>query len=404
MHRAILTLAAIALLLPGTAGAQRRGFGAPPPRPRLPAGTDTNIAAVYYVRGNAELFSDPERAAAAFYWASRLDPANAEAIYARRVALLLSDPRRLRSYIEDDTRRRPSAETTFLDSLQLRANYLNPFIREDLEARLITRYVEVVVGQGIRFEGGAVDSLGLSFVARNWLREAGPLTRARFDYCEGRYDEALRTWSDYARRHPRNSRVHAERARAFYHAGSLDSARVAMQRALEIARRSDADSVHFVYESKAAWEYALGHILDRLGDSAGARAAFERSVIEDLSYFPAHLQLGRLHLAAGDSAAAMLEFERAVQSAEHEYLPRATYGYRLATRGQLDSAAIHLRRAAEIEPYVAEARLLLGVVLDAQGERDEGRAAFEAFVALSRRDDPRLERVRGRLAQASTEP
>lgn len=399
-----LTFAAlgIASLVPAPASAQGRSVEQMPARPRLPPGADSNDATAYHALGNARLSREPAVAAAAFYWAARLDPANADALYARRVALLFESEYRLRAYVEDDTRRRPSRESQYLDSLQLRAIRLDPFLREDLEADLLTRYVEVVAGRRLEREGVRFSQSELAVAANVWLRDYSPDLQARFAYCSGRYDEALHLWADFARRHPRNSLVHAERARAFYHKGVLDSARASMIRALESARRADADSVRLIYESKAVWEYALGQILDRQGNTQAAREAYERALIEDLSYFPAHLQLGRIHITAGDTAAAMREFERAVQSAEDEYLPRATYGYRLARLGQLDTALIHLRRAVAAEPFAAEARIILAAVLDAVGERDSARASFEAFLARARRDDPRVVNVRRRLAQMST--
>ncbi len=93
--------------------------------------------------------------------------------------------------------------------------------------------------------------------------------------------------------------------------------------------------------------------------------------------------------------------ERVVSAvaAEDEYLPRANYGFRLATRGQLDSAVIHLRRATAIEPLAVESHLMLGLVFDAQGDTAQAREAFARFAALAARGHPRLERVRARLAR-----
>jgi hypothetical protein len=66
-----------------------------------------------------QLDRDPEVAAAAFYWAARLDPTSADAYYGRRCALLLADKWRFQKYIEEDRRTLQSSEVKRIDSLYL---------------------------------------------------------------------------------------------------------------------------------------------------------------------------------------------------------------------------------------------------------------------------------------------
>src|SRR5437773_10142033 len=87
-------------LLPATTPAQRTNDR--PKRPALLESADTNDARAYFDLGLQSLRRDPKMAADAFYWSARLDPMNADAFYARRVALLLSDPRRLELYWTGD--------------------------------------------------------------------------------------------------------------------------------------------------------------------------------------------------------------------------------------------------------------------------------------------------------------
>src|SRR5690348_18430900 len=100
MRSALLTacVAAGLLLTPSHVDAQDRA----PDRPRLETSADTNDAYAYYNLGLAKLDRDPDKAADAFYWAARLNPGWAEAYYARRVALLLKDPRRPLRYRDGD--------------------------------------------------------------------------------------------------------------------------------------------------------------------------------------------------------------------------------------------------------------------------------------------------------------
>src|SRR5262245_40997723 len=55
----------------------------PPARPRLPAGADTNSGRAYYQIGLRLLERNLDSAADAFYWATRLEPDQGDALYAR---------------------------------------------------------------------------------------------------------------------------------------------------------------------------------------------------------------------------------------------------------------------------------------------------------------------------------
>ena len=79
-----------------TARAQR--VHAVPARPALWAGADTNSPGAYYMMGVQQLERDARTAAAAFFWAERLNPGLPDALYGRYVALLITDPHRLEQY------------------------------------------------------------------------------------------------------------------------------------------------------------------------------------------------------------------------------------------------------------------------------------------------------------------
>src|SRR6266566_1894764 len=73
---ASLAASILATLPPAALQAQS---GKVPKRPNLEAGADTNFAPAYYEFGMREIERDPQKAADAFYWATRLDPAWAQA-------------------------------------------------------------------------------------------------------------------------------------------------------------------------------------------------------------------------------------------------------------------------------------------------------------------------------------
>ncbi len=369
-----------------------------PPRPPLGAGADTNSAGAYYEFGRQRLRRDPSEAAAAFYWAARLNPEAAEYPYARRVALMLTDPRRLVRYYSYDRLTVLDPEVRAIDSLILRAMAMDPFFHQRLDEALWIEVIKSDYAQAIRNAGGAFEENDLEQFVQD-IADRTPGLAARIAYSRGRFPQALDYWGRVARRERQNPWVRVQRGRTFFLAGSFDSSRAELQSALEIARRRDADESSFFYENKAAWEFSLGRVLEQLGHPQAARAAYERALTEDLSYYTAHIRLGVLNIEGGDTAAALREFARAVGAKDDEYLPRATYGFFLANTGRLDSAQAHIRRAIELEPYAAQPRMMLGAVLDAAGDAPGALAAFEQYLARASRNDPDLNPVQMRVTQ-----
>jgi hypothetical protein len=87
MRRIAAVLASLCVLIALPLGAQDDV----PKRTKLAELADTNDPQAYFDRGIELLEREPQQAAVAFYWASRLNPAWPEALYARRLAGFMSD-------------------------------------------------------------------------------------------------------------------------------------------------------------------------------------------------------------------------------------------------------------------------------------------------------------------------
>ena len=126
-----------------------------PDRPDLGVAADTNNALVYLKFGRDQLPDDAKKAAAAFYWAGRINPGLADAFYGQRIALLIESDTRLRHYMERGPRDRNSKEFRQIDTLQYRALMLNPFFYRGFDKLLFERYLLSVYrleGRGLRNE------------------------------------------------------------------------------------------------------------------------------------------------------------------------------------------------------------------------------------------------------------
>ena len=154
----------------------------------------------------------------------------------------------------------------------------------------------------------------------------------------------------------------------------------------------------YVYDSKAIWQYEVGRIHELQGKDSAAREAYQQALVEDLSFYPGHVRLATVAMRAADTTTAVTELQRALEIRENDFSARLLLGSVFAARRDTLRASEHLRRAAQLEPWVPQPHLVLGDALRAAGDREGAAGEYRRFLALAARADRNLAAVRERLA------
>ncbi|MCB9899303.1 MAG: tetratricopeptide repeat protein [Planctomycetes bacterium] len=130
--------------------------------------------------------------------------------------------------------------------------------------------------------------------------------------------------------------------------------------------------------------YMLGNALRDAGRPEEARVAFERAcelAPDELAYL---VNLGNVHLELHDFAAAVEIQQRAVALAPDEPFARHNLAVALLMAGRPEDALPHLRRCVELVPDEPELRCnLAATLLDLGRDLDEARAQAEAALRLA---------------------
>jgi len=378
-----LLLAACTSLLASIAAAQQRM----PDRPDLPDGADRNDAWSYYRLGQSTLRREPQKAADAFYWAARLNPVWAEAYYGRRVALLLRDPRRLTRYFDGEARVVKSKEIVAIDSLYLYALTLNPFLGPQFDHLILEAVIEEISNQAANRTGESASAF--AYAVSVYLAQGPPEWRATMAYRDGNYQDALALYAKAIDHAKEKASLMSERGRLFYQIGQADSALVVLTQAIDQMRKSDKDDLVFLYQSKALMEQRIGLIEHVKGHNKAAKDAFGRALEEDLSYFPAHVQLALMGLESGDSVSVTSEMDMAVQIKPDDAGIRYQYGFALGSLNRLKDAEVQLKKALELDPDFAAPHFILSEVYQASGRKPDALKEIQAFLSLAAKSDPR---------------
>ncbi len=366
----MVILAALAALAAGPASAQERA----PRRPPLPAAADTNDWEAYYDAG-VEWLNQRHQvdAEAAFYWASRLEPRRAEPFFARWAAAWARDAERFGRYLEQDPNKPLPPEMERIDSLRYRALLRNPLVFQGL---IIAAYIEL--------PGRFRDD---------------PWTHAWLAYGTLDFQNALASFELALSRNPERYGDEARflRATTYVALHQLDSAAVELDTLLARLRRREEEHVTHIYESKALLYYAMGLLQASRRDQTAARTAFERALIEDLSFYPAHIALGQLNFGR-DPVGSLRELEQAAAGGASDPEARYEYGAALVRAKRVPEGTAELRAAIGLEPYFADPYFWLAEGLLAQGDSSAALATFQTYVARCSARASQLVTARARVA------
>ena len=345
-----------------------------PRRPKLDPTADTNSASAYYFYGLQELRQHPDRAADAFYWANRLEPAWAEPLYGRRTAILLTDRRRLLDFVMGRDYVHQSAEVKRADSLFYNALLLNPFLHRALDRILIEEVIEDVTGER---------PMG------NWARD-NPDMAAWLAYSRGQFGSAAPYYAEAIKRRPKAFWLRDDRAQNFYMMGQYDSSLTDMSILIDSLRSREDKKVVLFYQSKAMYEYSVGMIHVQRKDLNAARDAFGRALAEDLSFYMAHARLADVAFALADTAGALTELDLAVQLAGEDPTLRYRYGLLLLGLSKHEGAALQFEKAIKANPDYAPPYVQFARLLEAYGDQERALANYQDYVARA----PRSEQLR----------
>ena len=365
MRRILSTLALAVCALAAPLSAQ-----APPD---LPGNADPNDWESYFDMGDRLFQRNPRQAMAAFEWASRLDPTRAEPLLGRWATFFALDQGTWMAYLERDQEILDRPQVIRNDSLWQRAYVRNPFAHRGLESALYA-----MLGRRLMWDDAAA-----AFV----------------NYGQGDFRDAVQQFGRIIRGNPeRTLALRHYRALSWVGAGQVDSAMVEIQSLLTALRRRDQQRVAYFYESKATWEYALGLLHETSGDGAGAREAFQRSLEEDLAWYPARIGLARLAVAERNAAEAVDHLAQAAEIAPWDAVVRYEHGNALYAAGRMDEAAAEYRTAMDLEPFWADVPLRLGLAYDNLGQPQRALAMYRLYLERApRRQSQTIDRVRQRV-------
>jgi tetratricopeptide (TPR) repeat protein len=350
-----------------------------PRRPKLDANADTNDWESYYEYGVRHLQRFPRRSFDAFYWASRLAPWSADPLYAQWVAFHLRDIGRFERYLDDDKKVLTAPDVQRSDSLLRLAVLRNPFVHRAIEMALYDALPGIWRGD---------------VVTRAWLAYANQ----KFDRATELFGRAISDKPD------KLYRLRQIRAVLFVAGRQYDSALVEMTTLLSKAREVDEKELVRVYESKAFYEYAIGCLELVRGNRKAAREAFERALIEDLAYGPAHVWLAALSEAKGDTASALASYVQAVDLAPSDAIYRYQYAVALMKANRVQEGLDQINQAIALEPFYADSYVFKASAHEQLGQLDSARVAYRTYLDRAARNAQNRDRASRRLAALETPP
>jgi tetratricopeptide (TPR) repeat protein len=282
-----------------------------------------------------------------------------------------------------------------------------PFTRQaGHDARLERRRRDVAVaGEAARKGLDAAEAIYRAAIARRPGDAALRVNFAALLRERGKFAEAVNEWRAVVQGMPH---VAEWRSRlAFALADESAAAQPADRLKLEEAERLLREVAAEDPELPAA-HVNLGTVLERLGRSDEALAAYREALRLDPGHDVARLNLAALHVARGAPGEAERAYRDAIDADPQAAEPHARLASLLERRTDLDGAVAEYRRAVALDPDLAWARNNLGYLLERRGDLDGALEQYRAAAAsdpdytVARLNLANLLLNRGRLAEATS--
>ena len=132
-------------------------------------------------------------------------------------------------------------------------------------------------------------------------------------------------------------------------------------------------------------EYRIGVLFEFLEKRDSAKAAFERSLLDDIRFQPAHRGLARVRLAKGDTTGALDEFAQAIALRPDDAVGAYEYAVLLLAIGRIEEGLTALKSAVFAEPYYPQPYRALGIVYQQSGFPEEAIDNYQRFIKLAPR-------------------
>ena len=191
-----------------------------------------------------------------------------------------------------------------------------------------------------------------------------------------------------------------DRALALYQIAQYDTAAHELQLLLDDMKSREEKKLVWMYQSKQMYQYGIAVLMIAKGDTAAARDALGKALLEELAFAPAHVQLAHLAVAAGDTATAIQELSQAVEIDSTDVNAHFELGVQLMMKNQTEEAKKHLQKAIELEPYYAQPYFPLAYVLDYEQNFTEAAKMYAAFAdRATQADGRRIDAARARVAE-----
>ena len=356
---------------------------------------DTNDANTYYQAGLASVNADPAGAAAAFYWASRINPAWAEPYFGRWFALTQAAEQTEILKKQDKKKNKdmvlvPDSILKHLDSLVILADIHDPFFDEKiaLEAASANNHGELALYNSLRnkeineyndsvMKEGDVPILGVHNIKmqHSWAQS----------YEDRHFDSASADLAKLIKKHPDAFQLYIYRAKAQYYLKQYDSTVATLTAAVGQIEKRDTTKVLPVYISREMLTYMIAMADAQAHRDTAAKATFQLVVTQNLGFHMAHLHLASQALDKRDTATAINEAQIAAQIRPDDPVVQLFLGYALMNAGHMPDGIEHLRQATTVDPYYSLPYYYLGQGLEQTGNDTAALNAYRGYLAHAAR-------------------
>lgn len=203
------------------------------------------------------------------------------------------------------------------------------------------------------------------------------------EFSLGNYSAAIQKLTNTIELVPDWTQCYLVRGYAYAQMGQYNSAIEDFQHVIDEMSQYNTKRILPVYINTAELKYLVAYAYERDKNIIAAEKEYQKVLLEDLSFYMAHVRLGRIFLAKKMTDQALQEFEAALLLEPNDAVIRYEHARTLVSMQRYDEALKDYENIISNFPKNSIAYYYSGILLNQLGKKGEALVFFQKFMEVS---------------------
>ncbi len=197
------------------------------------------------------------------------------------------------------------------------------------------------------------------------------------------YDESIKELTEALEIVPNYYRLKFFRGLSFSKTKQFDSALCDFKDIIDSVETQNKEDVSYRFLNPADYYYIIGYTYLQLDSLSQAEEYFQKTIMNEMSYYMAHFQLSNIYNKRKQFEEAATELDAAILLEPNDAVMHYNKAVFLAQMKKTEQAIQSYKKSIEINPYYTKSYFNLALIYESKGKKNEAIDCYKKFIQYS---------------------